>query len=92
MLQSPFKRNRNKSFSFTPRYYNEEKEALEKRFKQIEVELKGNKVYDSAIFGRSLKEQWKQNKNTSNFSKKSNVRLLVILFFLFAIAYYIIYS
>ena len=82
---------KNKTFSFTPRYYDEDKERIEQRRAQIEAELKGTSSLHAGGGGYGLKDRWKRNKKTSNFEKKSNVRLVLIISLLIALCYWIIY-
>jgi len=92
-LPSFFKSKAAKQFEFTPRYYNEAKEAMEDRKARIKSELnrEGNTAnYSSDHLRGSLKQQWKSNKNTSNFSKKSNTRILIILVALISLAYVVL--
>ncbi len=91
MIGSFFKTRKNKTFNFQPRFYDERKEEMEKRYAQKKAEL-NQKDSSSISYQRNFKEQWRTNKKTSNFSKKSNLRLVVILVILFAIAYYILYK
>ena len=89
MLFSSITRTRKvKKFSFSPRYYDEEKERLKERYAEINADL------DSTIRSVSsgnLKEKWQRNKKTSNFEKKSNVRLVFIVTILIALCYWILY-
>tara|TARA_R110002049_G_scaffold289495_1_gene472359 strand:+ start:3185 stop:3484 length:300 start_codon:yes stop_codon:yes gene_type:complete len=93
-LPSVFKTRQPKQFEFTPRYYNEAKEAMRDRKARIKAELErgNNKIvdYDTSHLRGSLKQKWKSNKDTSNFSKKSNSRILVILVLLFGLAYLVL--
>lgn len=91
MISSFFKSPKSKSFKFTPRYYDADKEAFEERKAMIAAELKeGSEI--RSIRGTSLREKWEANKKTSNFSRKSNIRLVVIFTLLCAICYYILYT
>lgn len=93
-----FKLNKNKSFSYTPRYYDERKEALEKRIAEIKKEmgikdgseeaLQIERKYSSNIKG-SMKSRFRTGRRAG--SRTSNIRLLVIFLALLAIAYFIIY-
>lgn len=98
MLGRFFKLPKIKQFEYKPRYYDERKEALDKRIAQIKAEMgitddrpEGNKYfrgdYKTHIRGqmRSYFKQTRRQKRTSNF------RLLVILLILLALAWYIIY-
>ncbi|MEX2379121.1 MAG: hypothetical protein WD530_00130 [Vicingaceae bacterium] len=53
--------------------------------------MKGSSALHSGGFGHSLKDRWKANKKTSNYSKKSNFRLIIIAGVLFLITYYLLY-
>jgi len=79
-----------KQFSFTPRYYDEDKERLKDRYAQIEAELKGKSGFRSSASG-NLRDRWQRNKKTSNFEKKSNVRLVFIITILVALCYWLLY-
>tara|TARA_R110002072_G_scaffold15949_1_gene63296 strand:+ start:1467 stop:1697 length:231 start_codon:yes stop_codon:yes gene_type:complete len=74
-----------------PRYYDEEKEQLNDRYKRIEAELNGKSTLKGSFGSYRLKDKWKRNKNTSNFEKKSNVRLAFITLLLFALCYWMLY-
>lgn len=91
MISSFFKTTKNKKFNFAPRYYDESKEALDERYKQMEAEMKGAPTLHNGLAGQRLKDRWKANKKTSNFSQKSNFRLIIIAGVLFLIAYYLLY-
>lgn len=90
MISSFFKTQRNKRFNFSPRYYDADKEAFQERVAEIKAELNGESTLNR-IGGKSLREKWEANKNTSSFSKKSNVRLLFIIAILSGLFYVILY-
>ncbi len=93
MFFSILSRNRKiKRFSFTPRYYDENKERLKDRYAEIEAELTGKRVKRSGMISGNLKDRWQRNKKTSNFEKKSNVRLVLIVTILVALFYGFLYS
>lgn len=79
-----------KPFSFTPRYYDADKEEMKERYARIESELSGNRsLAGSDRF--SLRDKWQQNKKTRNFEKKSSTRLVFIVIILFALSYWMFY-
>lgn len=81
-----------KQFGYTPRFYNERKERLEKRAKEIEAEIKINERLSSDdSFQKRAHEQenWIRFERTKK-AKQSNIRLLVILFGLLVISYLIL--
>lgn len=94
MFFSILSKNRKiKRFSFTPRYYDENKERLKDRYAQIEAELSGkSSLHSGFIGGGNLKERWQRNKKTSNFEQKSNVRLVFIITILFGLFYWFLYA
>jgi hypothetical protein len=93
-----FKLFKNKSFSYTPRYYDERKEELEKRIAQIKKEMG---VTDDSEKAKVIEKAYSvdiKGKMRSRFrpvrrseSRKSNIRLLIILLALTAISYYVFY-
>ncbi len=93
-LPSFFKSRQPKQFEFSPRYYNESKEAMKERKARIKAELdrENGKIteYNSLHLRGALKQQWKGNKNISSFSKKSNSRILIILAILFGLVYLVL--
>ena len=92
-LPSFFKTRSIKQFEFTPRYYNETKEAMEERKARIKAELNRDSnasAYNTDHLRGNLKQQWKSNKNTTTFTQKSNTRILVILAALIGLAYLVL--
>jgi len=83
-LPTLFKQNRNKTYSYTPRYYNERKERLESIKKKHGISESNS---DSKPQRRvSFKDDWKQNSKLSN-ERDTRLRLLVILAFLLLAAF-----
>ncbi len=92
-LPSVFKlteHNRYKTFNYEPRTFDERKERLEKRKKEIEKELaleqKLGKNYEEHLRER-ISESWSR-KETRRVQRNSGLRLLLILAALMAIVYY----
>lgn len=82
-LFSIFKQPKNKTYSYSPRYYDERKERLEQLIekhhgKKDDLTTKRNRI--------NFREEWKQNRQ-SRSDRDSRLRLFVIAFFLFAAAY-----
>lgn len=75
-----------------PRYYNPEREELEKRIQQIEAEVKGGSTLQSHHYSGNLKEKWKANSKSSSMTPYSNYRLIVITAILFMVAYLLLFS
>jgi len=96
---------KNKSFSFTPRYYNPEKDELEKRVKLAMLEAKQDKeakIIDEERGRFSIREQHKMADKFNDVSinrssmqriqhqkNVANVRFIVILNILLIIVLYI---
>lgn len=83
-LPSLFKQRGNKTYSYTPRYYNERKERLEelKRSK----EARSDEDYFKGYRRKSFRDDWKSQRKAST-SINTRVRFFVILIFLFMFAY-----
>jgi hypothetical protein len=87
-LLSMFKTPQYRSFSFKPRYYDAEKEAFEQRVLSIEHELGGVDSDAEASKARIRKHfSNKRNAKTVYSSRKSNVRILIIIAILSAITF-----
>ncbi|MFW5656217.1 MAG: hypothetical protein ACOCXS_00920 [Bacteroidota bacterium] len=90
-----FKIPRHRQFNYRPIYYNAEKEELQERIKKIEQEYgkkqesKVGKEYRPSIRRGIMRGNYRQ---VTKAKRQSNIRLIVILLVLFALAYYIFYS
>ena len=80
-----------KQFSYTPRYYNQEKEEFEARKADMEARITGKRPTTVAAM-TGFKDKWKSKKNTTNFEKKSNIRLAFIIAILFGLSYWVLFS
>ena len=83
-LPSLFKQRANKSYSYTPRYYDERKERLEELKKS--KESRSDEDYFRGYRKRSFRDDWKSQRKAST-SLNTRVRFFVILIFLFMFAY-----
>lgn len=85
---------KNKKFNYEPRYYDEQKEELEARVRQIKREMgvsddeSADKPYTSSIRKGEMRGYMRQSQHTK---KKSGIRLVVVLIALLALAYYLLY-
>ncbi len=83
--------NRNRTFSYEPRTFDERKERLEKRRKEIEQEVQkergNNSSYRVHLSGR-ISETW-HRKETRRQQRNSGARLLLILAALMLILYFV---
>ncbi|WP_340073925.1 hypothetical protein [Leptobacterium sp. I13] len=78
-LPSLFKQRKNKTFNYTPRYYDERKERLEK-LKQSK-EKRSDEDYFRGYRKKSYRKDWKAARNKKT-DKDSRIRFFVILIFL----------
>lgn len=87
-LPSLFKQNSAKPFGFKPRYYDARKERLEDmRRKYQEDKASGNGLSSNmkGEFRARMHQEWSSHRSKSNFN--ANLRLILILGLLFAIAW-----
>ncbi len=87
-LPSMFKTPKPKHFDYKPLYYDEAKEEREKRHKRIRAESGGGKYFSSFSI-RHFTLTGDHPKGVAS-RIKSNIRLIIIIFALTALAYYII--
>ncbi len=98
MIARFFRLPKTKQFYYKPRYYDERKEALDKRIAQIKAEMgitdnqpDGNKYFRDK-YKSNIKGQMRGYfKHAKKEKRASNIRLLIILLVLLALAWYIIY-
>ncbi len=91
MLPGFFNLYKPREYKFRHIYYDPKKEAAKERERKQAEELNGDAEYQPAIRRGSFREQADKLKSSrSTQSRQSNVRLIVILVILFAIAYYLI--
>jgi len=84
-----FKLPKYNEFNYIPRYYDPQKEAREERLKKIKQEAG---VSDDINYTPNIKGQFRRFHRAAKREKKvSNLRLLIILIFLFLAFYYLIY-
>ena len=92
MATKLFHTPKNKRFNYSPLYYDEKKEALEKRVRQIKRELgvedlsESDKPYIPNIKGQ-MRGVFKRKHEEK---KKSNLRLAIILIALLGIIYFLL--
>lgn len=94
-IPSLFKTPRHRKFEYRPIYYNQQKEELQERIRKIEQEMgvhqkaEGNSNYRPSIQRGQMRGHFRDVKR---LKRQSNVRLLIILLALFALAYYLVYN
>jgi Flp pilus assembly protein TadB len=81
-----------KRFEFKPRYYDEEKENLEKRKRMIRAEMDHEEnMKDDAYLERhkqmreKMEDTWRNRRSSE--TRKSNIRIVIIIAILVAILY-----
>jgi hypothetical protein len=94
-LPSFFRTYKNRQFDYKPIYYNPEKEELQERIRNIELEMgikhdneKG--AYKPRIDRGSIRGFLNSKRKVKN--RQSNWRLLIIMVFLLLLAYYLFYA
>lgn len=82
-----FRLAKNKQFHYTPLYYDQRKEELEERIRQIEEEhgVRKDDEYKPGIKKGQMQSYY--NKNRAERSH-SNIRILLIILFLLFLVYY----
>ena len=90
-IPSFFKINKNKQFNFIPRYYDPQKEDLEKRIRSIEQEMgvKEGEAYRPSLRKGQMRNYFRGKKRKAQ--KQSNIRLIIILIVLFIISYFLFF-
>lgn len=83
-LPTLFKQQGNKSYSYTPRYYDERKERLEK-LKDKHAE-RSDREYFEGYRRKSFREDWKATRKAKS-DKNTKLRLVVIFILLLMFAY-----
>lgn len=86
-----FKLPTHKRFHYTPLYYDEQKEELEERIRKIELEygkVKNNKEYTPGIKKGQMRNYYYRNRGERS---NSTARVLIILLFLLALAYFLFF-
>lgn len=90
-----FRTYKPRQFNFTPRFYDERKEALQDRIERIkremgvegEIETKKKGPYRTMSKGVMYEQMTKRRRA----QRKSSLRLLIITAILVALAYYLLY-
>jgi len=84
---------RGKKYNYIPRYYDEQKEELEKRKRLIDAELarEGKIERSDDIYIPSIKGQMRRfMKSAKRERRKSSLRMLIILVILIVLSYLIL--
>ena len=81
----------NKRFEYSPMYYDERKERLERKKKEY-AKLEEDNLSDKErkeIFRSNLKEGWSRTEYRSSQQKSSNIRVLILIGLILALGYFI---
>lgn len=88
---SIFRTRKNKTFHYQPLYYDERKERLEQRIKEVENEKKKRDTGDQTVNLREgFLKQGFAKEEVRRKKRSSNIRLLAILILLLVFVYYLI--
>ncbi len=81
----------NRQFDYSPMYYDERKERLNRKKKEY-AKLENENLSDSErteIFRNNLKEGWSRAEYRSSQQKSSNIRVLILIGLIVALGYFI---
>ena len=84
-----------KKYNYIPRFYDEQKEELEKRKRVIDAELRreGKEGLEDDIYIPNIKGKMKSHMKAVRKQKRnSNIRMVIILAFLFLLSYLILFA
>ena len=89
-IPSFFKTPQHRQFNYEPLYYDERKEKLQERIKQIEQEygVKNGKEYVRSLTKGSFSHYYERKRKTKRYS---TTRLIIIMLFLLFVAYYLFF-
>jgi len=90
-IPSFFKVPQHRQFHYEPIYYDERKERLEERIREIEQQygIKNGEQSERAIRKGSFSHYYDRRKKTQRFS---TTRLIIIIAFLIFISYYLFFA
>ncbi|MEJ6545795.1 MAG: hypothetical protein QNL89_05425 [Flavobacteriaceae bacterium] len=79
-LPTLFKQNSNKSYGYSPRYYSERKERIERLKREKEASTADQSLFRTSG-SKSFREDWRRQKSQA-MEKNRRIRLAVIFVFL----------
>ncbi len=88
-LPSFFRSTRTRQFEYKPLYYDERKEALDKRIKNIEGEKAG--IYNREGLRERMSAQWSRKDMRKGNHVRSNIIIIALVAVLAAAAYLYLY-
>ena len=89
-----FKLPKHRNFQFTPRYYDEDKEERDERNARIEAEVKAEQgLREKGEYVTNLRGKFRRELDHADAQRTSasNIRLILIIMVLCAIAYFLFY-
>jgi len=81
----------NRRFDYTPMYYDEKREALEKK-KELYRRMKEDKLSESEkreVLRNEMRQSWSRTNYRKSQEKASNIRILILILVLLALGYFI---
>ena len=81
-------------FYFEPRYYNERKEKMKKRYDSISRQVNENPTFEKTNtedFKTAIRENWGNDYSRARAGNKMNTRVIIYVIGLAALAYYILF-
>lgn len=88
------KTRRPNQFYFEPRYYNEKKEKMQKRYAQIEKELENKEAgirTNPEEFKSTLRDNWGSGYARNKAGAQMSRRVIIYIVVLLALAYYVLF-
>ena len=89
-----FRSKKPEQFYFEPRYYNERKEKMKKRYDRIGRELNDNPSFEKSNtedFKSNMRENWNNSYTRSRAGNQMNRRVIIYVIALLALAYFILF-
>ena len=89
-----FRSKKPDQFHYEPRYYNERKEKMKKRYEQIGREVRNNPSFEKSNtedFKSEIRENWGNSYSRTRAGNQMNKRVIIYIITLLALAYYILF-
>ena len=89
-----FRSKKPEQFYFEPRYYNERKEKMKKRYDRIGRELNDTPSFEKSNtedFKSNMRENWNNSYTRSRAGNQMNRRVIIYVIALLALAYFILF-
>ncbi|MBL4594744.1 MAG: hypothetical protein JKX68_13160 [Flavobacteriales bacterium] len=88
-----FRSKKPDQFYFEPRYYDERKEKMKKRYASIDREVNNNPSFEKSHtddFKSTIRENWGNSYSRSKAGNQMNRRVIIYVIALLALAYFIL--